>query len=582
MTLGERSMAKMVNFGIAYGLSDFGLSEPGEHPARRGAGVHQHLLRDLLRDQLLHARDQGAGADPGLRHDAARPQARRSRSSRARNPTPARGGRADGDQHADPGHRRRHRQDRDDPARRAAARPAASGPGRSSRSTTSCCSRCRATRSTGSCPVLRETMEGALPLDVPLTVDIKVGDDWESMTPLTRADAIAAEADEAPELEAPARADRSGSATPMPELPEVETVARDLRPRIVGATITGARCSWARTLRTHTPEAFAAAIAGRRVEGVGRRAKLVVVELSGDAALTIHLKMTGQLFVVPAERAGGPVRPARPRAGRRPRAPLPRHPQVREGRAVRPRPGHRRAGRPRSAARRSSPRSGPEPLDPAFTVRDVPAPAPAPEGPAQAAPARPVVPRRGRQHLRRRGALGGPAPSAADGRHAPARRRAPPVRGDPHDPGRGRRAARQLDRRLHRARRRRLDAGAPAGLPADRRAVPALRPADQADRHRRAVARTSARGASGCRRADRQGRGGDPADDDRRAAPDRAALDRAGGGGDLGLTPGEAARGRGPGTDRADEAGRGDAPGGGARVGVGGSDADEHPAARRA
>jgi formamidopyrimidine-DNA glycosylase len=86
----------------------------------------------------------------------------------------------------------------------------------------------------------------------------------------------------------------------MPELPEVETVARDLRPRIVGATITGARCTWARTLRTHSPEGFAAAIAGRRVEGVGRRGKLLVVDLSGDRILTIHLKMTGQLFVVPA------------------------------------------------------------------------------------------------------------------------------------------------------------------------------------------------------------------------------------------------------------------------------------------
>jgi DNA polymerase-1 len=50
-------------------------------------------------------------------------------------------------------------------------------------------------------PVVREVMEGALPLTVPLVVDIKVGDDWESMTPLTRADAIAAEADEVPELE---------------------------------------------------------------------------------------------------------------------------------------------------------------------------------------------------------------------------------------------------------------------------------------------------------------------------------------------------------------------------------------------
>jgi len=92
----------------------------------------------------------------------------------------------------------------------------------------------------------------------------------------------------------------------MPELPEVETVARDLRPRIVGATIVGARCSWARTLRTHTPEGFAEGVAGRRVQAVGRRAKLVVVELSGEVALTIHLKMTGQLFVVPADAPDDP------------------------------------------------------------------------------------------------------------------------------------------------------------------------------------------------------------------------------------------------------------------------------------
>ena len=36
-------------------------------------------------------------------------------------------------------------------------------------------------------PLVREVMEGALKLDVPLDVDIKVGDDWESMTPLERA-----------------------------------------------------------------------------------------------------------------------------------------------------------------------------------------------------------------------------------------------------------------------------------------------------------------------------------------------------------------------------------------------------------
>lgn len=87
----------------------------------------------------------------------------------------------------------------------------------------------------------------------------------------------------------------------MPELPEVETVARDLRPRLVGATIAGARCTWARTLRTHDPLAFAEAVASRQVLAIGRRAKQLVVELSGNAALTVHLKMTGQLFVVAAE-----------------------------------------------------------------------------------------------------------------------------------------------------------------------------------------------------------------------------------------------------------------------------------------
>jgi DNA polymerase I len=47
-------------------------------------------------------------------------------------------------------------------------------------------------------PILRDTMENALKLDVPLTVDVKVGDDWESMTPLTREDAVLAELSEVP------------------------------------------------------------------------------------------------------------------------------------------------------------------------------------------------------------------------------------------------------------------------------------------------------------------------------------------------------------------------------------------------
>ena len=92
----------------------------------------------------------------------------------------------------------------------------------------------------------------------------------------------------------------------MPELPEVETVARDLAPGLVGAEISGVRSTWARTLRTHEAGPFAAGVTGRTIEAVGRRGKQLVVELSGGAALTIHLKMTGQLFVV---RAGVPDDP---------------------------------------------------------------------------------------------------------------------------------------------------------------------------------------------------------------------------------------------------------------------------------
>jgi formamidopyrimidine-DNA glycosylase len=92
----------------------------------------------------------------------------------------------------------------------------------------------------------------------------------------------------------------------MPELPEVETIARDLRGLVAGARITGASSNWPPTLRSHDAAAFAAAIEGREIEGVGRRGKQLLVWLGpaaqapDPAVLTVHLKMTGQLFVVPA------------------------------------------------------------------------------------------------------------------------------------------------------------------------------------------------------------------------------------------------------------------------------------------
>jgi formamidopyrimidine-DNA glycosylase len=86
----------------------------------------------------------------------------------------------------------------------------------------------------------------------------------------------------------------------MPELPEVETMARDLEPLLAGATITDAWWDWEKAIRHPAPEEFRARIVGARVLGVGRRAKWLVVGLSGGDILAIQVKMTGQLFVLPA------------------------------------------------------------------------------------------------------------------------------------------------------------------------------------------------------------------------------------------------------------------------------------------
>jgi formamidopyrimidine-DNA glycosylase len=92
----------------------------------------------------------------------------------------------------------------------------------------------------------------------------------------------------------------------VPELPEVETVARDLRGLVVGARITGVTVGWLKTLRSGDPKAFAAAVVGRTITGTSRRAKLVVLDLDDATAITIHLKMTGQLFVVRSGSMGDP------------------------------------------------------------------------------------------------------------------------------------------------------------------------------------------------------------------------------------------------------------------------------------
>jgi len=82
----------------------------------------------------------------------------------------------------------------------------------------------------------------------------------------------------------------------MPELPEVETIARKLEPDLLGKTIKEADLRWARTLATPSPKKFKDQIQGQKINEVTRRAKYFILQLS-DYQLLVHLRMSGDLYV---------------------------------------------------------------------------------------------------------------------------------------------------------------------------------------------------------------------------------------------------------------------------------------------
>ena len=83
----------------------------------------------------------------------------------------------------------------------------------------------------------------------------------------------------------------------MPELPEVETIVRTLRPVLLGKTILSADLRWPRTLATPSPALFKKRLKGQRIETISRRAKFLDLKLT-DLHLVIHLRMSGDLLVV--------------------------------------------------------------------------------------------------------------------------------------------------------------------------------------------------------------------------------------------------------------------------------------------
>ena len=128
VTADERSMAKMVNFGLAYGMSDFGLSSRAGISRAGRAGVHQLATsRRTAGSAATCSTSARRRAEQGY---VATLLGRKRQIPELTLVEPGARGRrrADGDQHADPGHGRGHRQDRDDPAGPGAARGRLPGP----------------------------------------------------------------------------------------------------------------------------------------------------------------------------------------------------------------------------------------------------------------------------------------------------------------------------------------------------------------------------------------------------------------------------------------------------------------------
>ncbi len=90
----------------------------------------------------------------------------------------------------------------------------------------------------------------------------------------------------------------------MPELPEVETVVRRIRPTLEGRTVEGVEVHDARWALPLSPAELERQLTGRHVEGVSRRGKYILVALDSGKTLVMHLRMTGTILINPDEEIG--------------------------------------------------------------------------------------------------------------------------------------------------------------------------------------------------------------------------------------------------------------------------------------
>jgi len=91
----------------------------------------------------------------------------------------------------------------------------------------------------------------------------------------------------------------------MPELPEVETIRRGLERNLVGAGIVGIEVREPR-LRRVVDEQALARLVGRRIVGIARRAKYLLVDVGDDLVWLMHLGMSGRVLLVPGDAPAEP------------------------------------------------------------------------------------------------------------------------------------------------------------------------------------------------------------------------------------------------------------------------------------
>ncbi len=84
----------------------------------------------------------------------------------------------------------------------------------------------------------------------------------------------------------------------MPELPEVETIRRDLSAGLIGRKIVGVTVNWPKMVQIPSPEAFKQRLTGQTISALDRRGKYLIFQLDSGEVLIIHLRMSGSLLLV--------------------------------------------------------------------------------------------------------------------------------------------------------------------------------------------------------------------------------------------------------------------------------------------